>query len=117
MTMRSILMLAVLAGSACDPGSERCDEDQRYSHGLCYEIDPADAGATSGSSFAHFADICAEPTGCAAPTDYCLRKPADQTGYCTRTGCLADLARCPAIWTCVALAVSQPGEPGVCVKP
>jgi hypothetical protein len=108
-----ILAGAVLA--ACEPASERCDHDQRYSHGLCFQ---ADAGTVApDASFVHYADVCSDATGCAAPTDFCLRQPADPTGYCTRTGCLAEPGRCPSGWTCTDLSVYLAGLPAVCTQP
>jgi len=123
--IRSIsILIAAAAIAACFPESDRCDPDQRYSYGLCYQIDAAvapgpDSGSGSGSGdpYAHFADVCAGDGDCAAPTDFCAKYPSDPTGYCTRTGCLDDMTRCPSGWGCLDLTVYLPGLPAICTKP
>ena len=110
--------IALLLVAACEPESERCDPDQRYSYGLCYAIDapPLPVDAAPGS-YLHFGDVCTGDPDCAAPTDFCAKYPSDPTGYCTRTGCLADPNRCPAGWSCYDLSVILAGLPAICVKP
>ena len=118
-----LIVLAPIAVAGCFPDSNRCDPDQRYSYGLCYQIDAAvspqtgaDAGADdAGMSFAHFGDVCAGDGDCAAPTDFCAKYPSDPTGYCTRTGCLTDASLCPDGWSCLDL--SMYGYPAICLKP
>jgi hypothetical protein len=123
--IRSLSIPIVAALAACFPESDRCDPDQRYSYGLCYQIDAAaapspDSGSGSGGDpFAHFDDVCAGDGDCAAPTDFCAKYPSDPTGYCTRTGCLADMTRCPTGWGCLDLSeyLNLPGLPSICTKP
>lgn len=104
-----IAAIAAIAAAGCEPESERCDPDQRYLYGLCYAIDAA--------SNAPFGDVCSASTDCPTPTDFCAKQPADPTGYCTRTGCLADPGRCPTGWSCVDLSVFAAGLPAICAQP
>jgi hypothetical protein len=116
--MKLASLVTLFALSACVPEDERCDPDQRYSYGLCYQTEtsvPPDAGPAH--SYEHFEDVCVTDGDCAAPTDYCAKWPSDPTGYCTRTGCLTDMSLCPAGWSCVDLSVYLAGLPAVCLRP
>jgi hypothetical protein len=116
-TLRSSLILIVLL-AACKSNGEPCDTGQRYSYGLCYEIDAAIvADAGPDASFAHFGDVCADTPACGVPTDYCARQPGTAAGYCTRTGCLTMPEACPAGWGCLDLSIFQAGLPAICSKP
>lgn len=108
--------LCVLVVAVCIAGCDDnlCDGDQRYSHGLCYEID---AEVAVDSAFPHFGDPCTADPDCGAPATYCAKEPGAATGYCTRTGCLTDATICPAGWTCLDLGVFAPGLPAICKKP
>jgi len=109
-------IILLVAGAACMPERDRCDPDQHYSYGLCYQIDAVvthDAGPDG--SYSHFDDVCADTSECVAPTDFCAKYPTDPSGYCTRTGCLTDIAICPGGWSCLDLAMY--GLPAICLKP
>lgn len=110
--MRIALALCFLAAVGCDADGLPCDRDQRYSHGLCYDL-PVDAAIDADP---HFGAPCTDSTSCAAPTDFCLPPPGG-IAYCTRSGCLADPTMCPTGWTCVDLSVYQAGLPAVCIQP
>ena len=114
--MKTIVLFATFVLAACEPESERCDPDQRYSYGLCYTIDAAPSDGTA-MTFPHFGDVCTGDPDCIAPTDYCAKYPSDPTGYCTRTGCLTDPTICPGGWSCLDLSVYLPGLPAICLKP
>lgn len=116
--LRLALCLLAIAFAGCFSESERCDPDQRYSYGLCYQIDAAvTQEAGSDASFEHFAEVCTGDTDCVAPTNFCAKYPSDPSGYCTRTGCLTDMAICPSGWSCLDLTVYAPGLPAICIKP
>lgn len=109
-------------GVGCGVG-QLCDPDQTYAKGVCFGPDAAplpDAAPSSTDAnlqFAHFGDVCVTDMECATPTDFCARLPADPTGYCTQTGCLAPPAICPSGWGCFDLSVLQAGLPTICTKP
>ena len=60
---------------------------------------------------------CIDNAGCMTPTDYCLVRPGQPAGYCTRKGCKDDPSVCPVDWSCFDLSRFQPDAPAVCVKP
>jgi hypothetical protein len=95
---KSILVL-VLGLVACRSIDDPCDPDQRYSHGLCYEVDASDP------AYAHFGDVCVGTAGCASSTNLCLISAGASAGYCTLSGCVAESTSCPLGWTCNATAV------------
>lgn len=96
---------------------ELCDPDQTYSQGVCYGPDAAPSLIDADPAFAHFGDVCTTDMECAVPTEMCAKQPSDPTGYCTRTGCLAEPAICPSGWGCFDLSVLQAGLPSICTKP
>lgn len=112
LSLCSILVLVVVI-AGCEPASERCDRNQHYAYGLCYELD----AGPSDPSYAHFGDVCMTVAACTAPTEFCNRPPAAPVGYCTRTGCVADPAVCPDGWHCLDLSVTNAGLAAVCVQP
>jgi hypothetical protein len=95
MITRLLSVLLWLGLAACQSIDHPCDPDQRYSHGLCYELDAADP------SYAHFGDACTETSACASTTNYCLIANGAASGYCTLDGCNGE-ASCPVGWTCTA---------------
>ena len=117
-TRSTVLVIAAGASSACVPEHERCDPDQRYWYGLCYEIDAAVSHeAGPDASYQHFDDVCSGDSDCVAPTGVCAGYPGDPTGHCTRTGCLVDMSLCPGGWGCLDPSVYLPALPAICTRP
>jgi hypothetical protein len=76
-------------------------------------IPPVTPPPTTGA----FADPCSADAGCRTPTDYCLVRPGETAGYCTRKGCKDDPSVCPTGWSCFDLSRFEADAPAVCVKP
>lgn len=83
--MRILLAMAFVM-AACATDGDQCDPDEKYSAGLCFEIDTG--------QFSHFGDVCTADSECKAPTTLC-----EADGYCTTTGCGTN-EDCPVYWTC-----------------
>lgn len=117
---RNLLVLALLAvGLAGCEFDQPCDKGQEYRAYVCYDVVP-DAGPQADADpgvQSQLGATCAVPADCTNDTDYCAISPGDPTGYCTRTGCLADPTRCPDGWSCLDLAQFSPGLPAICTAP
>jgi hypothetical protein len=84
-----------------------------YGEALGETTPPTTPPSTTGS----FGGPCTDVAACGAPTDYCLVRPGQSTGYCTRKGCNDDASVCPSGWSCFDLAQFDPASPAVCLKP
>jgi len=103
--MTNSLLVLGLGLVACQSIDNPCDPDQRFSHGLCYELDASDP------TYAHFGDVCTETSACAATTNFCLIATGATSGYCTLANCDGE-ASCPLGWTCSAGSAGK-----MCVAP
>lgn len=72
-----------------------------YDEGTTMPIQPTEAPMSP------WADTCAESSDCQAPTDFCVKAPGDEEGYCSvhcnSAAACAD-AGAPATWACVAVS-------------
>ena len=134
--LAGLLALAgALLGFACGH-YESCDPDQVLQFNVCFprpnvdaghpDVGPAggsgpDAGDGAGDASdaaadpacadraAGFGDTCTADAQCRCGKDLCAIVPGQTSGFCTRSGCLADPSICPMGWSCYDASAFQPG--------
>src|SRR5262249_21142854 len=128
----SFLSCAFIA-LACDE-SDPCGAGMQSSNGTCVPDNAGGGGASAGSAgtaaggdasgsggagaggagSGDFGAACSMHSECTGDTNYCAVQPGNP-GYCTVSGCDADMSLCPSGWTCFNVGQFAPGEPWVCI--
>lgn len=104
----------VLRGDYCLSESAPAESEYLYQGDTTPNVPTVVGGEDTPRARMSFGDPCSDDDECLFPADLCLRAPGSSEGYCTASGCEADVAACPAGWTCTE---TTSGDPWVCVAP
>lgn len=122
--MRSLAPLALALATAC--GQAPCPAGFELRGDYCLSEDaPSDSeylfqgdttpnvptvvgGASAPRAKLAFGAPCAQDDECPFPTDRCFRPAGVADGFCTASGCDADLDVCPAGWACTEVGAAEP---------
>jgi len=119
----TVLLLLLHAAACADTAT--CDEDERFSNGMCLPAgsggepapdDSPDAAAPNDAArVGEFGAECTVNSDCGDPAPVCAIQETDAVGFCSQVDCVDAPDVCPAGWQCFDPSVINPDWPTVCV--